>query len=107
MFINLPFIFGRPRWVVPEPNPLPELPEPSATLILLLAIVQAGMRTLPRKKRAAFLVDISDALGLQEAALNVLRFRPKSEDARVAAEMRKARAWWSQILGVLTRLGDV
>ena len=87
----------------PVPN-APELPPPSPELILLLAVVQARMRALPKKERARFLADVSDALALQEASANVLRFRPRAEDRAVATSMRQARAWWAQILGVALRL---
>ena len=87
-----------------EVQSAPELPEPSPELILLLALVQAHCRTLGRKKRDRFLADVSLSLGMQQSAVNVLRFRPRSEDRRVLAAMRQAGAWWRQSLGVLMRL---
>lgn len=88
----------------PLPNPEPQLPEPSPELILLLAIVQARMRALPKKERAQFLADVSSALGLQEAAVNVLRFRPLKEDRKVLDAMQQARSWWAQAVSVAWRL---
>lgn len=83
-----------------------ELPEPSAELTLLLAFVRAYVRSLPKKERTQFLADVDEALGLQEAAYNVIRFRPKSADPAVFAAMRQARAWYRQALAVALRLGE-
>jgi hypothetical protein len=101
------FIFGLRRWAVPEPAPnVPELPEPSAELILLLALVQAHMRSLSRKERSRFMADVSNALGLQESAYNILRFRPRAEDRAVYRAMKQAAAWWRQSVSVVLRLEE-
>lgn len=86
------------------PHNTPELPDPSPELILLLALVQAHCRSLSRKERNRFLLDVSESLGLQEASYNVLKFRTRSEDRAVLMAMRQAGAWWKQGLAVLWRL---
>jgi hypothetical protein len=88
---------------MPEPERVPDLPEPSPELILLTALTHAHIRSLSRKERDRFLLDVSSSLGLQAAAYNVLRFRPRSEDRAVFRAMTEAGAWWKQILGVLSR----
>jgi hypothetical protein len=85
---------------------VPELPEPSPELILMLALVQAHVRTLSKKDRDRFLADVSHSLGAQEAAHNVLRFRPRSADATTLTAMRRASAWWRQIIPVALRLSE-
>lgn len=100
-------IFGSPRWIVQEaPTNLPDLPEPSPELILLMALVQAHCRSLDGKKRDRFLEDVSSALGIQAASYNVLRFRPRSDDRAVYRAMRSASAWWSQAVSALVRMEE-
>jgi hypothetical protein len=89
---------------MPESRAIPDLPEPSAELMLLLALVQALVNDMPRRKRDRLLHGISDALGMQEASYNILRFRPRSQDAKVFAAMRSAQAWFRQALGALSRM---
>jgi hypothetical protein len=93
-------------WRVPESSPVPELPEPSAELILILALVQAHVRTLHKRERERFLADVAHSLGAQEAAMNVLRFRARREDAKVALAMKQARAWYRQAVAVALRLSE-
>lgn len=82
------------------------MPEPSPELILLLALVQAHLETMPTKRRDAFLLAVRQSLGVQEATYNVLRFRPRAADAAIYRSMRQAAAWWQQSIGVLVRLGE-
>lgn len=86
-----------------SPDPVPELPEPSAELVLILALVQAHVETLPKRRRDRFLAAVDRVLGVNESTYNVLRFRPRSQDPEVLAAMRHARGWWRQALGVLAR----
>jgi hypothetical protein len=86
--------------------PVPDLPQPSAELILLLALVQAHLKTLSRKDRALFLAEVQTALGLQEASYNVLKFRPRAADPAVMRSMRQARTWWSHAMGAVLRLAE-
>lgn len=86
---------------MPESLPVPELPEPSAALVLILALTDAHLRTMPKKKRDEFLLSVSHSLGIQEAAHNVTRFRPRAQDPEVLAAMRQARSWWRSAIGVL------
>ena len=81
------------------------MPEPSACLVLIVALVQAHCRTMSRKDRDRFLADVEHALGLQEASMNVLRFRPREEDREVLRAMKQARAWWKCAISVAVRLG--
>ncbi len=87
---------------MPNTKPAPELPEPSAELILILALVQAFVEVSPRKQRSKFLSAVDRNLGLNEAGYNVIRFRPVSQDMAVYVAMRQARAWWKHALGALT-----
>lgn len=103
-FVTIPLSFGARKCGVPSTDPVPELPEPSAELILLLALVQAHLQTVPKKRRDAFLLSVQQSLGVQQAAYNVLKFRPRTEDAAVFRAMAQARSWWSQALGVLSWL---
>lgn len=91
---------------MPESEPAPDLPEPSAELILIHALVQAHLRTLSRKERHRFLTEVGDALGLQASLYNVIAFRPRSEDRRVFEVMRQAAHWWRHSLGGLLRMTD-
>lgn len=93
-------------WGMHDPEPASNLPEPSAELILIMALVQAHVRTLSRKDRERFLAEVSASLGVQEASLNVLRFRPRSADAAVLKAMRGAQAWWRQGIAVALRLSE-
>jgi hypothetical protein len=90
---------------VPETAPVPELPQPSPELILILALVQAHVATMPRKRKDAFLLAVNRSLGLQEASYNILRFRPRTEDRAVYRAMAHARAWWSQAMAAVVRMG--
>jgi hypothetical protein len=81
-----------------------ELPEPSAELILLMALVQAHCKSLGRKDRSRFLSEVSIALTLQEESYGSLRFRPANEDADVLRSMHRARVWWRHALGAILRL---
>jgi hypothetical protein len=87
-------------------TPVPDLPQPSAELILLLALVQAHVRTLSRKDRAMFLAEVHTALGMQEAAYGILRFRPRSADPAIYESMRQAQAWWRQATAAVLRLAE-
>lgn len=82
---------------MPETSHVPDLPPPSAELILTRALVHAHIKTLSKKDRELFLREVADGLGVQEASLNVLRFRPRSEDKAVYAAMRQAQAWWRAV----------
>lgn len=88
----------------PASEQIPHLPEPSAELTLLMALVRAHLAGLPRKDREAFISRVGDSLGVQEASYNLIRFRPRSQDSRVYASIREARAWWGQVLGALSRM---
>jgi len=88
----------------PDVQPAPELPEPSPALILIFALVQAHTRSLSRKERARFVLDVSEALGLQGASLNVLPFRAPPDEA-MARAMREAVIFWRRGLAVLVE-GD-
>jgi hypothetical protein len=96
------FIFSGREGDVAESNPNPDLPEPSAELILMLALVQAYLEVLPPRKRARFLSAVDRNLGLNEAGYNVIRFRPPTQDMAVYRAMRQARGWWRHVLGALT-----
>jgi hypothetical protein len=85
---------------------VPELPPPSAELMLIAALVLAHCRTLPRKERDRFLAEVEHTLGLQEASLNVLNFRPRSENRAVHDAMRQARFWFRQAIAVTLRLAE-
>lgn len=84
----------------------PELPEPNAALILLMALVQAHLKSLSKKERALFLAEVHNALGLQEASYAVLRFRPRTEDRNVYRAMRQAQCWWRNAMGTAIRLTE-
>jgi hypothetical protein len=103
-------MFKRRSWAVPESLPVPDLPEPSAELILRMAEISANVRFIERhfskKEATRYLADISDSLGLQEASYNVLKFRPRSDDRKVFTAMRQAQAWWRQALAVALRLNE-
>lgn len=88
------------------PEPVPDLPDPSPELVLIMALTHAYIRSLSRKDRDRFMLAVSESLGVQEATLNVLRFRPKTEDKAVYKSLRGARTWWAQSLALLVRLTE-
>jgi hypothetical protein len=61
---------------------------------------------MSRKDRERFLADVDHSLALQAASLNVLRFRPRSEDRAVRQAMNQARAWFRQAIAVALRLSE-
>lgn len=87
-------------------TPLPDLPEPSPELILILALVQAHCRSLSKKERDRFLSDVTQALGMQQASYAVIRFRPRSADPAVYRAMSGAAAWWRHAISVALGLGE-
>lgn len=91
---------------MPVPDHVPDLPDPSPELVLIMALTHAYVRSLSRKERDRFMLSVSESLGMQEASLNVLRFRPRHEDKAVYRSLRGARNWWSQSLAVLVRLTE-
>jgi hypothetical protein len=74
--------------------------------MLIVALVTAHCRSMGRKDRDRFLADVELALGLQSASLNVLRFRPRSEDRATRLAMDQARAWFRQAIAVALRLSE-
>jgi hypothetical protein len=74
--------------------------------MLIAALVTAHCRLMSRKERERFLAEVENVLGLQEASLNVLRFRPRSEDKAVWLAMRQARCWYRQAIAVALRLSE-
>lgn len=86
----------------------PDLPETTADMVLRLALVRANVRFIEKhfSKREAreYLDEIADGLGVQEAAMNVLRFRAQTESAATVRAVREARAWWGIARAAVERL---
>jgi hypothetical protein len=76
------------------------LPPPSPELILISVLVQAHLRTMPKKKdRMAFLREVSASLAWQEQFANVIRLRQGPIEADVDKARAAAREWWDRVAG--------
>lgn len=76
------------------PRPEAELPPPSAELVLIVALVRAWLRSLSKRERKEVVRYVSELLSLEVESPNVVRLRPASADAEVAAAKLQAEAYW-------------
>lgn len=77
------------------------MPEPSAELVLIAAILSVYLDKLSKKKRVAFLRDVGETLEWFEEYSNIVRIRPKAEDRQMAMARRTAAEWFRRMVGVL------
>lgn len=83
-----------------RPNPLPH---PTALLVLQEEYIRAFLRLLPPKKRLTYLREVSEGMRRLEENVDVVRFGPLSEAARLKASRLEAIALWRQLLPVFIR----
>lgn len=86
------------------PRPTTELPPPSADRVLIMALVRAWLRTLPRKQRRDAVRYVSEILSLEIGDPNVVRLRPPAQDAEVMTARLQAEAFWAAALPMISSL---
>jgi hypothetical protein len=79
----------------------PELPAPSAELVLLRTGAQAVIRTLGRKKGEKFLREWTALLADEDSVSLLFPARGASERASVYVAQRQALAWMRQAMPTL------
>jgi hypothetical protein len=81
------------------PSARADLPAPSPELTMIGALMRAHLRTLPAKKRRAFLANLMEVFEEYEGSSNVIRIRGREHDAEVTRARREAVAWARAMMG--------
>ena len=96
-----------PDRAVLQPSERADLPPPSPELTMIGALMRAHLRTLPAKKRKAFLENLWDVFEEYEDSSNIVRIRGREYDAAVAKARREARAWARAMVGAYFMLDNL
>jgi len=83
-----------------DPTSRDELPEPQAALVISRVIVEAWLRTAPRKEGATFLQNLACVLGDHEEMERVVPIRRTEAGIAAARAEREALAALRQMLPI-------
>lgn len=88
----------------PVPAEVPtELPDPSPALCALRMLVQAHLRTIPRRKGARFLDALAAIVESEESVRVMFPARPRHQRVAISTAQDEAAAWLRHVMPELVR----